>query len=244
MQMVVVLQVARGGSKGVKNKNVYQIFDKPLMAYSLIEARKIKEIEYIFLSTDNKEIADVGQEYGAKIIKRPDELAQDSAPFEEAIFHGFQEIEKILGQEIDILTILQGNSATLSADLIKKGIKLLKERADLDSCVTVSKYNEYNPTRARFIDNSGLLQTVLSQRQIQSFGFGSDRGSMGDIYFMDGGVQICKRRCMNFESGLLPYRWIGRNIYPLIQEDGIDVDNLRGIAQTKFWLKKYGNIFP
>ncbi len=71
---------ARGGSKGLKNKNLLELNNKPLIAHSIDLAKEIKEIEKIFVSTDSFNIKEVAQHFGAEIILRPKELATDNSP--------------------------------------------------------------------------------------------------------------------------------------------------------------------
>ena len=71
---------ARGGSKGVPKKNVRKFFEKPLLVYSLESAKENKEISNIFVSTEDKEIAELSKKWGATVIHRPVELAQDDSP--------------------------------------------------------------------------------------------------------------------------------------------------------------------
>ena len=70
---------ARGGSKGVPLKNIRELSGQPLISYSINLAKKIKSIEKIFVSTDDKKISEIGKLYGAQIIDRPAELAQDNS---------------------------------------------------------------------------------------------------------------------------------------------------------------------
>ena len=71
---------ARGGSKGIKRKNLVPFNGIPLIAHSILLAQEFSCIEKIYVSTDSEEIADVSRMYGASIIKRPIELASDSSP--------------------------------------------------------------------------------------------------------------------------------------------------------------------
>ena len=89
---------ARGGSKGLPRKNVKNLINKPLLAYSIDMAKSIEEIDKIFVSTDSPEIMDVANKYGAEVIIRPEELSSDNAPewfaWQHAIYwvyerHGF-----------------------------------------------------------------------------------------------------------------------------------------------------------
>jgi len=71
---------ARGGSKGIPKKNLQKIGNIHLVGHSINIAKKVKTIEKIYVSTDCPEIASVSREYGAEIINRPKELANDKSP--------------------------------------------------------------------------------------------------------------------------------------------------------------------
>lgn len=71
---------ARGGSKGVPNKNIYPIAGKPLIAHSIVEALKSPSISRVIVSTDDDGIASAAKQYGAEILSRPAELAGDTTP--------------------------------------------------------------------------------------------------------------------------------------------------------------------
>lgn len=71
---------ARGGSKGVPNKNIRPLLGKPLIAWSIEQALACPEIKRVVVSTDNNEIANIAREYGAEVpFMRPEELANDTA---------------------------------------------------------------------------------------------------------------------------------------------------------------------
>ncbi len=77
---------ARGGSKGVKNKNIKPLHGKPLIAYTIEQAIKSKLFEHIVISTDSDEIASISQNYGADVFfKRSNEMASDTAGKLEAL---------------------------------------------------------------------------------------------------------------------------------------------------------------
>lgn len=71
---------ARGGSKGIPKKNIKLFLGKPLIYYSINLAKKIKNIDKVFVSTDDHEIANISKEYGAEVIDRPSDLASDNSP--------------------------------------------------------------------------------------------------------------------------------------------------------------------
>ncbi len=76
----IALIFARGGSKGIKNKNIKPFGGIPLIAHSINLAKTIKEVSEIYVSTDSAEIKSISLKYGAKVIDRPKELAKDDTP--------------------------------------------------------------------------------------------------------------------------------------------------------------------
>jgi CMP-N,N'-diacetyllegionaminic acid synthase len=94
MKNIVAIIPARGGSKGIPRKNILSFCDRPLIAWSIEQAKASKFISDVFVSTDDDEIASVSQKWGAKIIRRPSELATDAAGSESAIVHAIHEIQR------------------------------------------------------------------------------------------------------------------------------------------------------
>ena len=70
---------ARGGSKGIPRKNLHLLDGKPLLVWSIELGQSLPEMERVFVSTDDDEIAEVANVFGAEVIPRPAELAQDTS---------------------------------------------------------------------------------------------------------------------------------------------------------------------
>lgn len=120
---------ARGGSKSIPKKNIIDFCGKPLIAWSIENALGSKYIKEVYVSTDDKEIADISRKYGASIIWRPDELATDTASSEEALLHAISKIES--QKEIDIVVFLQATSPLREKDDIDNAIeKFFSEDSD------------------------------------------------------------------------------------------------------------------
>ena len=83
---VLAIIPARGGSKGIKGKNIFSIEGKPLIAYTIEAACASEYIDTVIVSTDNQEIADISKAYGAEVpFLRPAELASDYAKTIDAV---------------------------------------------------------------------------------------------------------------------------------------------------------------
>lgn len=141
--MVVGIILARGGSKGIPNKNILQVGGKPLIAWSIEHSLESKKINSTWVSSDSQEILDIAKKYGAKTIKRPKEFSSDNASSESAWLHAIDMIEKE-GEKIDLVVGLQPTSPIRHKSDLDQSISLLK-KYDYDSILSVSK------ARDRFI---------------------------------------------------------------------------------------------
>lgn len=120
---------ARGGSKGVKHKNIRALHGKPLIAHSILQAKASNLFDCIAVSSDSDEILRIAGEWDADhLIKRPDELATDQAAKLPAIRHCVAEVERITGQTFDVLVDLDATSPLRLPDDIIQCVQLLEER--------------------------------------------------------------------------------------------------------------------
>ena len=103
---ILAIIPARGGSKGVPKKNLRLLGNKPLIGWTIDEAKKSKYIDRIIVSTDSQEIADFALKFGAEVpFIRPKELAQDETPSSYVIIHTIEWLDKNQNQNYDILIL-------------------------------------------------------------------------------------------------------------------------------------------
>lgn len=243
--MIAALLLGRKGSSGFPGKNTFPILGRPLCAYPLLAARHARQVDHVYVSTDDEKIMDIAREYGAEIIVRPPELATREALGEDAYVHGYKVIKEKAakqGETVELMILLFCNAAAVLADTIDEGIKILRKNPGYDSAVTVSCYNMWSPLRARRIGDDGLLHPFVP---FETFGdpatLNCDRDSQGDVWFADMGVSIVRSRCLeNLEEGLLPQKWMGQRIYPLKQWGGCDVDYEWQLPAVEHWLRNHG----
>ena len=134
------------------------------------------------------------------------------------------------------------NAPMITSKIVSEGINILKNNIKYDSVVTVSRYNMWSPLRARKIGKDGLLYPFVQFTDIGDVvNFSCDRDSQGDVWFADMGVSIVRSRCIeNIKDGMLPQRWMGKKIFPIKQDGGLDVDYELQIPYVESWLKRYG----
>jgi CMP-N-acetylneuraminic acid synthetase len=134
---------ARGGSKGIKNKNLVKLNGKPLLFYSINLAKKIKSIKKIFVSTDNKAIAEYAKKNKVEVIKRPKKLSQDNSYEIEAWKHAIKFLKK---KKIffDIFLSLPTTSPLRKKNDVITSLKMLnKKKTDIVLTGTKSKRNPW-----------------------------------------------------------------------------------------------------
>lgn len=161
---ILVIIPARGGSKGIPHKNIKPLNGKPLIHYTIDEAREIVSDEDICVSTDDPEIIKCVEDYGLKVpFVRPDELATDTAGTYEVLLHALNFYEK-QGRHYDVVLLLQNTSPFRKVEQIKDALKLYTP--DVDMVVSV-KECAANPYYCVFEENSeGYLHVCKGEGNI------------------------------------------------------------------------------
>ena len=130
MKRIVAIIPARGGSRGIPRKNIVPFCGKPLLAWSILQARAAQKVDAVYVSTDDAEIARVARSYGAKVIDRPAEISGDTATSESALLHAVTTIEKG-GTDIRCVVFLQATSPLREASDIDTALRaFISEKAD------------------------------------------------------------------------------------------------------------------
>lgn len=238
--MIVGILIGRGGSVGLPNKNVLPLLNRPMMTYPLLAAQNSKFVDEIYVSTDSIEIMDVAKKFKAKIIDRPKELATSEATVEDVFVHAYEFIKRQSKEKIEYIVILMCNAVSVLPDTIDKGIEVLRSKAEFDSAVTVSGYNMFSPIRARKIDKDGSLVPFVPFDKF-NFKIDSNRQKQDTVYFHDCGTSVVRVKCLeNIKEGLLPQTWMGKKIFPLVQDGVLDVDYEYELKIAENWLRSKG----
>ena len=122
---VLCIIPARGGSKGIPRKNLKVIAGKPLIAWSIEAALAAESVTRVIVSTDDTEIAAVSKTWGAEIINRPSELANDTASSESALMHVLENLRQKENYIPDLIVFLQATSPFRIAQDIDGAVELL-----------------------------------------------------------------------------------------------------------------------
>lgn len=202
---------ARGGSAGVPRKNIRPLLGKPLIVYSIEQALACPAIQRVFVSTDDREIADVARQAGAEVpFLRPAELATSTAPKIPVIAHLVERAEA-MGVDVSRIVDLDPTSPLRAQSDIDACIGLLD--ADTDVVITAypaEKNPYFNMVEEKPDGNVGL---VCGGRGITS------RQQAPRVYSMNASIYVWHRHTLS--KGL----WDGRvRLHVMPRERSVDID--------------------
>ncbi len=220
---------ARGGSKGILEKNIKELGYKPLIAYSIESAQKSKFITDLILSTDDKNIIRVARKYEVVIpFKRPKNLAKDNTPHLPVLRHAVKFMEKKNGFQYDCVVILQPTSPFRTFDDIDKTIKLLID-TNADSSVSLVKIDMNHPIKIKKLKGKRVVPYCLTEKE------GVRRQDLPTAYKRSGAVYAIKRDVV-VKNNKLYGNYVVGHVVP--QDRSIDIDSPLDWIKAEFMLKK------
>ena len=132
--------LARGGSKGIKKKNLVLVNNKPLIYWSINHCLKSKNLDSVWVSSDDKKILKYSKKIGANIIKRPKLYAAANSSSESAWLHAINYLKKKI--DFNYIVGIQPTSPIRKVNDIDKAIKLFKKK-NYDSMFSATEINDF-----------------------------------------------------------------------------------------------------
>lgn len=157
---------ARGGSKGIPNKNIYPLGGKPLLSYSIESALACHEINRVIVSTDSERIALISEKYGAFIpALRPKDISEDNSLISDAYWHGVDSAVEMLSIIPKKILVLYPTSPFRPSYLLEEAIR------ELDDSIVYKVCQKIEPQRGYFIkDKSGNMRRVHTSGGLKQMG--------------------------------------------------------------------------
>ncbi|WP_333860845.1 acylneuraminate cytidylyltransferase family protein [Clostridium sp.] len=219
---------ARSGSKGIVDKNIKEMNDKPLMAYTIESCIRSKIFEDIIVSTDSKKYAKIAEKFGASVpFLRPKELSTDTASNHDVILHVLDKMKKI-GKYYDYTVLLQPTSP------------LRNENHILESVDKLLSFNANSVVGMCEVDYPSGINVILDSNMRLDFLFDDSKNRRRqDIkreYRINGAIYICRT------SYFLKYKsFYKEKSYPYIMDkiSSIDIDDMYQFEFAKFILKNH-----
>lgn len=163
---VIAIIPARGGSKGLPNKNIKELHGKPLIGWTIEQALATKEFDSVVVTTDSNEIADIAKAYGAEVpFLRPVELSTDTATTYSAVEHCLEYYLSNFNKEFDIVALLEVTSPLRENDDLSSMLQKFDENYNCCDAVTSLGEVGEHPAIVKKICSQGYLESVLKEEQ-------------------------------------------------------------------------------
>ncbi len=212
---ILAIVPARGGSKGIPGKNIRPFAGKPLIAHSIDAALTCPLVSQTVVSTDDDGIAEVARAYGATVIKRPDELATDTALVIEAMRYTVRKVEE-QGSACDVVMLLEPTSPFRRPQDLEACLQAVLENKG-DSAATYTQ-SPISPNRLWRIDGDvvepyveGAIPWLPRQKQPVAYEL------TGQIYAVSRDILFADESAISTLLG---------RIYPVLtpKETALDID--------------------
>lgn len=221
---ILAIVPARGGSKGIKDKNIKEIEGRPLIEYTIEAAKRCEYIDEIVVSTDSEKIAKAAKKAGAKVpFLRPDELASDTARTIDVVLFTIEQL-KLIGQEYDIVVLLQPTSPLRDEDDICGAIEKYVS-CNMKSLVSVSEVSESPILMRQIVDETHMEKLLNINSTIR-------RQDMAKYYMVNGSIYINKIEELNSDTSL------NDNVIPYVMDrsHAVDIDDYVDIEVMKYYV--------
>ena len=227
----IIIIPARGGSKGVKHKNLRKVNGKHLIEYSITTALNTPDIDLVAVSTDDKNIALVSKNLGVEIIDRPSELATDEISLPEVIKHAKKYFKK-KGINPKRYISLQPTGPLISPKSLTEAIAI-HNKTKCDSIVSIAEIVHGHPYWVKFFDSKNYKVSNFMNVDVAKF---PQKQDLPNCYMLTGGFYIRKAELLNNSKGL----YLGNDIrgYPLSFEEALDIDTEEDMKYFEYLVLK------
>jgi len=218
---VIAIIPARGGSKRLPKKNILPLNGKPLIGWSIDEAKNSQYIDEIFVSTDDPAIADISESYDISIPElRPDELSSDNARTDDVLTYTLGKF----GEGFDIVILLQPSSPLRTSKHIDEALELFIEKKAI-SVVSVTNC-EHPPQWTNILPENGSLFDFIKPENIK-------RSQDLDTYYrLNGAVYIYDINEFSNNEAIIFSE--GSYAYVMDNKSSIDIDTAFDFEMAKF----------
>jgi CMP-N,N'-diacetyllegionaminic acid synthase len=232
LKQVLAIIPARGGSKGIKRKNLVRILGKPLVVHSIEHALASECITRTIVSTEDHEIADVSRAAGAEVpFMRPDNLAGDTVLDLPVFQHVLEELREREGYTPDLIVHLRPTAPLRKHSWIDIAVGLLSANPEANSVRSVSMPAQH-PYRVFRIDGRGYLDPIMKHEHPTPFLL--RRQDLPPMYYYNCVIDVTRPSTIEKMQSTT-----GDNILPFIMNanEVIDVDSPQDLAIARLLME-------
>lgn len=226
---VLCIIPARGGSKGILNKNIVELEGRPLLSWSIVSAKASMFIERVIVSTDSGEIATIAREWGAEVpFIRPEELASDNVHAVQVVLHALKwldEKEKYLPK--GVMMLLPTSPLRLTSDI--DGAIDLFESNNAQSVVSVVDLGKYM-TNLRYIDHDRLIRVAPDENP------NAQRQGLKKLFAVNGSIFLARPSILKSKG---TFHTNGAMAYVMDSLNSIDINSWEDLLLARKFASTY-----
>ena len=218
---------ARGGSKGLPNKNIKELKGIPLIAHSIKVALESKRVTQVIVSTESEEIARIAKGYGASIpFMRPDELATDTSLSIDAYLFTLEKLATEYNQVHDNFVVLQPTSPLRTSEEIDEAISLFESK-NADAVISFCE-EHHSVFWHKYLEEDGRIIPLFADQKI------TNRQELKRTYYPNGSIYI-------FRTELIKQRKVYTDrtfAYIMSRQHSVDIDTIEDFEYAEYLLSK------
>ena len=230
---ILAIVPARGGSKGVKNKNIIDLDGQPLIHYTLKEAIKVSQFDRIIVSTESELIKSICDEVGDYVpFMRPQKFAQDHSRTIDLVEDIINRLEKDYNEIYDYACLLQPTSPLRTAEDVENCIEMIKKQS-IGSVVSLSKIDEPHPYKMKIIEE-GIVKPLMSGTNSSI-----PRQELSEVYELNGAIYLSEVKGLMENKSFFSYPSIP---YIMPMERSVNINNHFDLRQAEYLLSESTDI--
>jgi CMP-N,N'-diacetyllegionaminic acid synthase len=211
----VAIIPARGGSKGVRRKNIAPVGGRPLLAWTIETARAARTVNRIVVTTDDAEIAKIANDHNAEVpFLRPASLATDYTSGMDVLLHAVRWLEENEGYHSDWVLLLQPTSPLRTAEDIDTAFSIATAH-NADAVVSANPAQTH-PYWMKKIESDGRFSEFFEQQKVDA-----NRQELPPAFALNGAIYLIKNKTLLSQQNFFNSRTYA---YVMPQERSLDVD--------------------
>lgn len=215
---VLALIPARGGSRGLPNKNILPLCGIPVIVHTIHHAQASARVDRVVVTTDSRRIATVARGAGAEVVLRPARLATARASVVDALRHALEHLARRQGVHPEIVVLLAANVPVRPSGVVDRCVRLL-DRTGADAVLTVSPTGKFNP--------AWMVRLERDRVRVPSGAARAGRQMLAPRYLHDGAViAVRTERLLRPPASARLYGAFGRDLRAVVLAPGeaIEID--------------------
>jgi N-acylneuraminate cytidylyltransferase len=222
VEKIVAIIPARGGSKRIPHKNIFDLLGKPMIAYTIEAAIQSGVFEKVIVSTDSTEIAEVAKNFGTDVPFMREKYTDDYSNVSEVVIHALDQTEKYYETKYNVVTSLMPNCPLRNAENIKSAIKNFSDNKYL-SQISCFRFGFMNPWWAFKMNNDYSAEWIFDDIKKRS-------QDLPELFCPTGAIWISQTEYLkkhnSFYSPEVKY-------FEMDWKNAIDIDNYEDIEIAK-----------